>query len=128
MTSTFTEELERQKKDFQTYGDEILFSYKGYSCRIARCCGHWCGYVTLKGQAKCNDLSAFDLTYTVHGGITYVHPINDEDVMIGFDCGHVYDFCSTDSIDEYYHGQIFRSFHYVKSELQQLVDQIISRT
>lgn len=128
-TSTFKKEFERQQNDFRTHGDESLFSYKGYRCRIARCRGHWCGYVTLKGQARYNDLSAFDSKYIVHGGITYVNPLNDEEVTIGFDCGHVYDFSSVSEEDErYYHGEIFQSFDYVKSELEKLVDQIITET
>jgi hypothetical protein len=62
----------------------------------------------------------------VHGGITLIKQINDK-IMIGFDCAHIYDFSKTYKDFKQYHNSesIFRCFDYVKSEIHNLVDEII---
>ena len=133
MTS-FESQQTIQRKDFKNHPKETSFEYKGYMCKIIRCRGHWCGYVIITAKSTFNDLSHTfnDLSqfgyYDVHGGVTYVNPINENKTMIGFDCGHVYDFANhpdDPSPPTYYHGEIFRTYDYVKSEITNMVDQLI---
>ena len=120
----FDEQYKIQQDDFRNHGEKTIFVYKDYSCEIIKSRGHWCGYVSLQGNTDNDDYDRFG-HYNVHGGITFIQQV-DGKIKIGFDCAHSGDFCDvSDTLNEYYHKEIFRRFDYVQSELKNLVNIII---
>ena len=124
--TTYEEQWNIQRKDFKNHKEETVFDYRGYTCKIARYRGHWCGYVYLNSiEIDDNDYNRFRI-YDIHCGITYIE-LKDNKMVIGFDCAHFGDFSETSRLyQKYYYGEIFRTFNYVESQIKKLVDLIIT--
>lgn len=104
-------------------GNKKEFTYKGYKCKIIRHDSmlHLCGYVYLSKNSILVNNEKMLNNLEVHGGITYNEWYNDEEYIIGFDCGHWCDYIPstrTNNPDNY------RTMEYVEKELKYLVDQI----
>lgn len=97
----------------------------GYHCIIKRntfrCL---CGYVVLDSNIKI-ELDVLN-NLEVHGGITYIEYEtidNKEKLVIGFDCGHCWDYIPYCEFN--FNGNvIYRNVDFVKKELKKLIDQI----
>jgi hypothetical protein len=129
---TYEKQSKIRDEDFKTHGTCTEFVYKNYKCSIQKHKGHWCGYIHINGLYSINDYDSF-MGLHVHGGITCIspNPITKK-TLIGFDCAHVFDF----SIDPllknenmercyYYEDQYFRTFDYVKENIENAVDELI---
>lgn len=115
--------------DIFIYTDE----YSGYRCEIRRSTlnGSLCGYVYVPSdhlfiaKRSADGRSLFDNPFEVHGGVTYFEkkPSSDSNThIIGFDCAHLGDYSPIWGSDEW--GSIYRSFSYVKSEVDSLAKQL----
>jgi hypothetical protein len=123
---SFDKQWKKRENDFKKH-DNVEFKYKGYQCEIRKTKTHWCGYVYLSGHTKSDDYDKFG-HYYVHGGITYIQPVNGK-IKIGFDCAHLGDFSesmATQTFKKYHDRKTkFRTFNYVKSQIHNLVNEII---
>lgn len=122
---SFDAQWRKRAKDFQNH-ENTIFKYKGYQCEILKSANsYWSGYVSFSGFTRDNDYDKFG-HYGVHGGITFVGQRNGK-IRIGFDCSHLEDFNEYDrkGIYAYNKDSKFRTFHYVKLQIQNLVNQII---
>lgn len=77
--------------------DFVEWEYKGFKCEINRhirrdCelygLGHLCGYVFIPKEHLWASIKEDDITWDVHGGITYFEKLEDGTLKIGFDCAH----------------------------------------
>ena len=120
-------------------GDDIVFEYKGYQCRILKqswfgkdnylltgqstySTSYYSGYVVIPQGHPFYQMDYFDISVEVHGGLTFGQTIIPgagilSDLVgkfvIGFDCGHLGDTIEKCNVE------------YVKRELQRLVAQLI---
>lgn len=120
---SFDKQWKKRENDFKKH-DDTVFKYKKYQCEIKKCGGHWCGYVNFSGNTKNKQQLEH---YKVHGGITFIQPSINGKIKIGFDCAHLYDFSESNKLFKKYHNEEskFRTFNYVKSEIHNLVNEII---
>lgn len=125
---------------------EERFEYKRFPCVILFMpAGYRCGYVGVETNKRFNvgDISC-------HGGITYEESHlffqNDGNILwIGFDCGHCFDGCDAEKIEEYFSDDqqvmnsykrirdfyeiqnqyTIRTLEYVKKECEHIVEQLL---
>lgn len=113
--------------------DEYKFSYKGFLCFIGRhpLYKHLCGYVCFNRLNNRIILDSYN-DIQVHGGITYVGKANGvwnnkfrhNDMFIGFDCNHCYDFSPNLSL--HYDDDIsYKTIDYCIIQCKLMVDQIL---
>lgn len=117
---------------WQLEPDDVKFDYRGYSCKVKRnpTLGFLCGYVVIPKNNKfynvrftnsiCDDLR-------VWGGVTYGEQGKDGLYRLGFDCAHFNDVVPyLDNVVTSHPEQTYKDVDFVKSELHELVDQIIA--
>jgi len=82
--------------------DEIIFTYKGYTCEVKRICmrepsvidlpmfgGYLCGYVHILKEDIAYEMDYNDLSIDCHCGLTFSDKNPEINTwMIGFDCAH----------------------------------------
>jgi len=124
---------------WQNEPDELAFTYNGHRCLILRnhSVGNLCGYVCIEPGEYGYGKSYSALDVSVHGGLTFggypkgwidFPPLPEsagEPWVVGFDCAHLHDLCPGMDTNSFLPG-IYRDLDYVKSELMQLVDQLIT--
>ena len=76
--------------------DEMIFPHGWIFCEITRNMDHGslCGYIHLPKYhvwIKYLDYKEWEIPIEVHGGVTYFQ-IHDNQIHVGFDCGHSGDF------------------------------------
>jgi len=106
--------------------------------------GHWCGYIMIPSGpfTECiadrwtdsygvasHISTALGAGVTIHGGITYLELEEDDNLWIGFDCGHRRDFVP--AVDQYdpgkadAEGREYRDIRYVEKNMRELADMVI---
>lgn len=131
-----------------------MFKYNGHICIIYRVpSGHFCGYVGVKKDSNCYGKNYYTDTVdwagennyvkeltkveeaindiSVHGGLTYANDnlacfkgiFGDEIWWFGFDAAH-YDDISLYSYFPKASGSTYKSFEYIKEQVEQLSNQI----
>lgn len=96
-------------------------SKHGYPCAIIRNAGSWHlnGYIGVPVSHPASRRDYEELQLSVHGGITYVEPADDNDFWwLGFDCAHGGDWTLYDPTGTY------RTVTYVRKELVNLARQL----
>jgi len=107
-----------------------VFEYKGYKCIIKRnpFLKALLGYIKLPKEHKYYGTPIADIPIECHGDLTYGE-IQGDDYVIGFDCGHVFDFDLDkkifDSFDpEYPLGTPNKDENFVLESIKEIVNQL----
>jgi hypothetical protein len=144
-------------------------TYKDYEYLVVlNTNGHRCGYVAIPPEHKYSQTpeetglspggqvskryNYYDLEIECHGGLTFMapdHGLKDlipnacNDIWIGFDCGHCWDACDTETHLKYFgedenvkrrsffdtmrlpNDQSVKSYHYAAMECESIIDQLI---
>jgi hypothetical protein len=127
--------LPKYKKLCENEGYYKEFEYKTIPCRLIRNGhGNWCGYIALNSGDKYFQASCNDISYVVHGGLTFCDYMkveesvyNDVDYWwIGFDTAHIGDICPIDYGigDMFYQYGTYKDLEYCISEVKLLADQL----
>lgn len=115
----------------------------GYKCRILRndTTGTLCGYVGVPKEHRLYGMTyqrlEADSTIPVHGGLTFSGAMGEGDVyhFFGFDTAHGGDlspklavqmlrWANTDGVVSYYKEEKYRTWEYVKNNVQVLASQL----
>jgi hypothetical protein len=112
-----------------------------FFCEIRRnpTLGHYCGYVWIPEGHRFFNKKTEDIKVEVHGGLTYCgHNDAHKYYVIGFDCGHYGDFSNflypneqmAETMKNFRPLKIeqYRTYEYVKSEVERLSDQCKNAT
>lgn len=128
--------LPRYKELCESEGSYKEFEYKTIPCRLIRNGhGNWCGYIALNSGDKYFEASYDDISYDVHGGLTFCDYMkvreesvyNDADYWwIGFDTAHSGDVCPIDFgfEDGLFGDGTYKDLEYCISEVKLLADQL----
>jgi len=127
-----------RKQEWLDEEDHYEFTTRGLRCEIKRHSlrGHLCGYIIMEsphpwfpdgdfwGLAECST--------EVHGGITYFNKLSDNEIEIGFDCSHRFDFVPYDDHLISHANSTgeevcppYRNVEYVRQELLKLAEEIV---
>lgn len=85
---------EQLKELIEKEGDSLQWSYACSNGVIIDCSIHrnsmlaLCGYITLTPDSKLYGIGYEDLDLQAHGGLTYNSYDDNNNWIIGFDCGH----------------------------------------
>lgn len=128
----FWEQCIVQRLDFATLQDGCSFRYRDHACSVERRVGHWEGFVVVRGKDL--DVAVLD-TIVVHGGVSFLEPVDEDRWRVGFHCAHRGDFAldpllaeQVDPGSPFWREQTFRTFSYVRDQLRALVDQFVHKT
>ena len=115
-------------------GDELQWDYTCSNGVIIKCSIHrndvkaLCGYITLTQDNSLYGVDYDDINISAHGGITYQGYDQNENWVIGFDCGHYgdltpYFLLKDDTFARFTQDGIYRDMEYVKSECESMAEQ-----
>ena len=115
-------------------GDELQWDYTCSNGVIIHCSIHrndvkaLCGYITLTKDNSLYGVDYDDINISAHGGITYQGYDQNENWVIGFDCGHYgdltpYFLLKDDTFARFTQDGIYRDMEYVKSECESMAEQ-----
>jgi hypothetical protein len=113
-------------------GDELQWDYTCSNGVIIHCSIHrndvkaLCGYITLTKDNSLYGVDYDDINISAHGGLTYQGYDQNENWVIGFDCGHYGDLTPYFLLKEDFPFNSFgeyRDMKYVKSECESMAEQ-----
>lgn len=113
-------------------GDELQWDYTCSNGVIIHCSIHrndvksLCGYITLTKDNSLYGVDYDNINISAHGGITYQGYNQNENWVIGFDCGHYGDLTPYFLLKEDFPFNSFgeyRDMEYVKSECESMAEQ-----
>ena len=115
-------------------GDELQWDYTCSNGVIIHCSIHrndvktLCGYITLTKDNSLYGVVYDDINISVHGGITYNAYDQNENWVIGFDCGHYgdltpYFLLKDDTFGKFIQDGIYRDMEYVKTQCESMAEQ-----
>ena len=115
-------------------GDELQWDYTCNNGVIIHCSIHrndvksLCGYITLTQDNSLYGVGYDDINISAHGGITYQGYDENENWVIGFDCGHYgdltpYFLLKDDTFGKFIQDGIYRDMEYVKTQCESMAEQ-----
>jgi hypothetical protein len=119
------------RKLIEKEGNELQWDYTCNNGLIIHCSIHrnsikvLCGYIKLSKDNSLYEVSYNDINISVHGGLTYDGYDENENWVIGFDCGHYGDltpYLLSVGVDFTQEG-IYRDTEYVKSQCESMAEQ-----
>jgi hypothetical protein len=109
--------------------DDLEWSSRGFPCEIRRnYAGALCGYVAVPIGHPWHGRLYSELDVDVHGGLTHSGGANEsDDWLVGFDCLHLGDIAPVWAAEygRYDDRAAYREIHYVKWQVEYLVDQAL---
>lgn len=113
-------------------GDELQWDYTCNNGVIIHCSIHrndvksLCGYITLTKDSSLYGVDYDDINISAHGGLTYQGYDQNENYVIGFDCGHYGDLTPYFLFKDFpfYSDGEYRDMQYVKSECESMAEQV----
>lgn len=123
---------EKLKELIEKEGNSLEWDYTCSNGVIISCSIHrndvfaLCGYITLTKDNSLYGIDYDDINISAHGGLTYQGYNQNENYVIGFDCGHYGDltpyFLFKEDFPFYSDGE-YRDMEYVKSECESMAEQ-----
>ena len=115
-------------------GDELQWDYTCSNGVIIHCSIHrndvktLCGYITLTKDNSLYGVDYDDINISAHGGLTYQGYDQNENWVIGFDCGHYgdltpYFLLKDDTFGKFIQDGIYRDMEYVKTQCESMAEQ-----
>jgi hypothetical protein len=120
------------KELIEKEGNELQWDYTCSNGVIISCSIHrndvfaLCGYITLTKDNSLYGVECDDINIQAHGGLTYQGYDQNENWVIGFDCGHYGDLTPYFLLKEDFPFNSFgeyRDMKYVKSECESMAEQ-----
>lgn len=123
---------EHLKELIEKEGNSLEWNYTCSNGVIISCSIHrndvfaLCGYITLTQDNSLYGVDYDDINISAHGGLTYQGYDQNENWIIGFDCGHYGDltpyFLLKEDLPFNSFGE-YRDMQYVKSECESMAEQ-----
>ena len=120
-------------------GNELQWDYTCSNGVIIHCSIHrndvkaLCGYITLTKDNSLYGVDYDDINISAHGGLTYQGYDQNENWVIGFDCGHYgdltpYFLLKDDTFARFAQDGIYRDMEYVAKECESICEQLSTKS